>query len=1380
MLFKPHIIYTLLILILQTSLLASGSETTAEYLVLLPAGLQKPLSLDQLSAYFNTGYPPQIDYFPESLTAGNNRWALVRSAELTEEDMAQLKLSGKILGFQQNHVLRFDDTVPNDPLYKDQWYHTALGAAQIWPDIPAGKEIIVGVIDTGIEYDHPDLVHSIWINRAEDINQNGILDAGDINGYDDDGNGYIDDVAGWDFTDAPRFPDGGDYLDEDNDPSDEYFQGHGTQVAGIIAAGINNNTGIAGLVPGIRIMNLRAGTANGYLEEDDVARAVLYAVDNGARVINMSFGDTELSGFLSDVLKYAYRQGIVLVASVGNSGDNIIHFPAALSETIAVGSSGRDGTHSDFSCWGGLLDLSAPGEEILSCSRDGGYNVVQGTSFSAPMVSAAAGLLLILDPDLKNEDVRHLLRSTATDVTPPGWDPYTGAGILNFPRLYAALAKKNLQILNPSSGSSQSADRIPVVITAKDPLLRSFSLQLGVGDQPDKWETLVADHPYQVIEDTLTWLTLSGSPDTAMVLRLISRDWRGGNSEARSVFTIDRTPPQLSGIRTKLMLDGDRYAVLLELETDDIVRSELYFRPSGSNLTFEKKSFRFETNSQKMILNSSEIPEDGEFYIRNVNKSGLITISDNAGSYYHWTLKADPVWSPDFDQIPWTFPAGYALDFATDFDHDGMGEVVISRYDQNNAYGPLQIYEFDQRGFQLRSETAARMIPRDAGDADGDGFEDILAGFGQRSYLLEANPENPMPVDISWQDTSFWGSRITDLDGDGIHELLGRRQSSYELLEAEGDNRFGEVFNFTNLSPGSNNLGPPRTVTGDFDGDGRTEIVYGDYDGDLIIYENDGDNHYRYSTSIRLPFPDATDYFCAWDLPDGRCVLAAGCFASGTGNYEHEFEARYWEYLLFENDGSDRFTATDTILINGYNDVRFFDSGITTVPFQSDTLLAVAPSPGMYFLRSEPEKPEPFAVFQGVRTNTMISYDFDRNGVPEIYFNNGNEFTGIEPAEKPRPPAPRGFSAIPLDTRRIKLSWDAVINADYYILLRGGSPDTLNPIDSVYGSVNYTDASLTEGRLYYYAIETISSAYPQHQSPRSVTVRARPNQPPEVDSVLVLNENQVRLTFNEPMLVSSLTEDHFRLMPDDQFAQSVVTFRNGGSVLITFGGIFEASVQYHILAGQVQDLDRTFLKDSVDQAGFVYSPGGREPYIRKWYRETGRRIVVEFSEPMDTTTVQDPVNYTLHPSGEVLHIQKKDIAGRMFAYELSANSFSGATGVDSRLICHNLMSAAGVLFNEGNEINLAGTTETLGQLLPYPQPATAVDVIIFANVPDDTEIRIFDLQGNLVRRLEPKQAFGGMQWDLKNKKGEKVAAGIYIYSARNGSESRLGKISIIR
>ena len=163
-----------------------------------------------------------------------------------------------------------------DPLFEYQWGMHKIAIEEAWKETEGRKEVIVGLIDSGIEYSHPDLRDNIWINRGEDINGDGLFTEEDNNGIDDDGNGYIDDVAGWDFTDAPSFPDNGDYYGEDNSPDDE--AGHGTSMAGIIGAVRNNGIGIVGVAPNISIMNLRAATERGLLEEDDVARAIVYAV----------------------------------------------------------------------------------------------------------------------------------------------------------------------------------------------------------------------------------------------------------------------------------------------------------------------------------------------------------------------------------------------------------------------------------------------------------------------------------------------------------------------------------------------------------------------------------------------------------------------------------------------------------------------------------------------------------------------------------------------------------------------------------------------------------------------------------------------------------------------------------------------------------------------------------------------------------------------------------------------------------------------------------------------------------------------------------------------------------------------------------------------
>jgi subtilisin family serine protease len=149
--------------------------------------------------------------------------------------------------------------LPDDPLVGSQWALSRIRAFDAW-EVERGKaEVLIAVIDSGIDYTHPDLVGSLYVHAGEDVNGNGMVDAADFNGVDDDRNGFVDDVRGWDFTDAPNYPSGGDYLERDNDPMDE--MGHGTAVAGLIAAAADNHIGIAGLAPGCRILNLRSMNA---------------------------------------------------------------------------------------------------------------------------------------------------------------------------------------------------------------------------------------------------------------------------------------------------------------------------------------------------------------------------------------------------------------------------------------------------------------------------------------------------------------------------------------------------------------------------------------------------------------------------------------------------------------------------------------------------------------------------------------------------------------------------------------------------------------------------------------------------------------------------------------------------------------------------------------------------------------------------------------------------------------------------------------------------------------------------------------------------------------------------------------------------------------
>ncbi len=249
------------------------------------------------------------------------------------------------------------------------------------------SSVTVAVIDTGVDYTHPDLKANMWVNMAEIPN----------NGIDDDNNGYIDDIHGVD-----TIADNGGADGDEGDPMDDH--GHGTHVAGIIAA-CNNKEGVVGIAYNAKIMAVKAGQASGVFNQSDIAEAILYAYEMGADVINMSFGGPACSIAVQDALATAYTTAS-LVASAGNDGRHnellplaLPNYPAALSYVIGVMSVDSRGVESVFTNYDVKAytpieyEVYAPGEKIMSTLPNGRYGALSGTSMAAPVVSGAAALL---------------------------------------------------------------------------------------------------------------------------------------------------------------------------------------------------------------------------------------------------------------------------------------------------------------------------------------------------------------------------------------------------------------------------------------------------------------------------------------------------------------------------------------------------------------------------------------------------------------------------------------------------------------------------------------------------------------------------------------------------------------------------------------------------------------------------------------------------------------------------------------------------------------------------------------------------------------------------------------------------------------------------
>jgi PKD repeat protein/subtilisin family serine protease len=300
-------------------------------------------------------------------------------------------------------------TTPNDPLFPQQWGLTKINAPAAWDVVTGTQTVVIAIVDSGIDLTHPDLAGRLWVNPGEIPG----------NGLDDDNNGYVDDVNGWNFVH------GTNNLYDGN--------GHGTQVAGVAAATANDGVGIAGLCWNCRIMPVRVMADSGVSNYSDIAAGVIYAADKGARVINLSLGGYAYSNALRDAVNYAVSKGAVVVGGAGNDNVAAPFYPAAYENVIAVAATDPDDHKVNFSNYGTWVDLSAPGAVITTTFLGGDWGPANGTSLSAPFVSGLAALILSRWPDWTPAMVRNQLEQTADpiDALNPAYAGLLGAGRIN-------------------------------------------------------------------------------------------------------------------------------------------------------------------------------------------------------------------------------------------------------------------------------------------------------------------------------------------------------------------------------------------------------------------------------------------------------------------------------------------------------------------------------------------------------------------------------------------------------------------------------------------------------------------------------------------------------------------------------------------------------------------------------------------------------------------------------------------------------------------------------------------------------------------------------------------------------------------------------------
>jgi len=730
---------------------------------------------------------------------------------------------------EPNYIMEVQ-MVPDDPYYHssgswgqdydDLWGIKKIQCEQAW-DMSQGEGVVVAVIDTGVDYNHEDIAENIWINEGE------IPD----NGIDDDGNGYEDDIRGWCFSYG------------NTDLMDRF--GHGTHVAGTIAAVGNNSIGVIGVAPRAKIMAVKGLRDDSSGNTAHLADSIEYAVDNGADILNNSWGGVGISQLLEGAFNYAYAAGCVSIAAAGNNNIDVNHFtPANIDSVIAVAATDFDDMRALFSNYGYRIDIAAPGVEVLSLRAEetdmylgaldytpgerfvpafddnAEYYRSNGTSMACPHVSGLAALILSLHPEFRNEQVWQVLRASSDDIGEAGRDNDSGYGRIN--------ADEALQI-----------DDIPVsIITSpkESELMGDYAVVEGSAIRGDakgyelhynrlggaEWIKF-ADGEAPVGNRYLGRLDLAQLPPSRYEIRLRVHGSSGHAAEDRvRVWGSKQTFFSADLERTEKIFDGRRELVVLtSADFDkngypDIVRGrreiiEVYLFDELGIIEPGIPLYVDVTEIEFYGLSTVDIDGDDDSDIIAGNVRGDVYIYRNDGlANFTRELIAD------YGQCAYALTAG-------DFDGDGDADIITAQSYEGSFDGTLELLLNDgsgnfteagslfnyHRGYDGSPESMA------SGDFDNDGDVDFIVG---RSISVE-----PIP---GWFLKTY-----------------------SEILLFRNEGAVDDRINFSTESKGI--FGPrdaeqynPYVAAGDFDQDNDLDIVFGSSSGFVNCLENIGNGDF--------------------------------------------------------------------------------------------------------------------------------------------------------------------------------------------------------------------------------------------------------------------------------------------------------------------------------------------------------------------------------------------------------------------------------------------------------------------------------------------------------------------------------------------------------
>lgn len=1290
-----------------------------------------------------------------------------------------------------NRKYKINTITDPDSYANKQWNMKQIKIVNAWKKA-TGKNVIISLVDTGIDFDHPDLKNSLWINEKEDLNKNGTFEpwsyletrngiTGDLNGIDEDGNGYADDVIGYDFVDQNQVA-FGDYSQPDPIPEDDGE--HGTNVAGIIASHPTNDKSIIGTAYDAKLLIAKAFDITGNAEADDIAKAIVYSVLNGANIINMSFGDNYPSTIVYDAIRFAYYSGCILIASSGNNGWDLPHYPSDYPEVISVGGSDENGNRWSFSNYGPYVDLIAPARNIYTTDVGGRYKTTNGTSVAAPHISAIAALLLQLNKNLKCDDIKTILQMTAFLNNNDDDNSYKiGAGIVDasaaVDNIYYGKIKFNSPKFNYTFNSNISKININATIT--HPLFDKAEIMISNSADSIRWRNLINIDQQSINKD---YGDIDQTQFTNGTNLLCIRTYLKNQKYYDEIIPINYID---SNVRFAFLYQNNFQAYYNEKRVRIVGatttrESEFYvkYRPYNSNsqYTYSKEYIKY-TKSHYLILDN---------IIPNVKYNAIaVAISATDTIEYQFDFTNDDSYfnTANFALKPYTTNRSYIYNGTADLYGD---RPTFAVNDLQSLYiGKTFTKQLADGKIINRDSLEKGYIPVGYGDSNGDGIPEILTSAEFNTILYQSKTKNGNPFEqelFKNIGSSLWGEQFFDIDKDGKDEIIGYsfevNDKSYKLIKYENGQY---VYKDTIVYPSRfDKISIERgSAIQDFDGDGNYELCFVNTRGNLFIYEYTSENGFKLEYIDSTDIGQSNQYVAKADIDgDGIYEILHASYGSNIINGKFGSNDPIWRFRVIKSDGANKYY---TLWQDFFEPVRdgstrqgfFYRNGVAAGNLDNEIgdEIILLPFPNLYVLKwnKTENKFDNFWYYPATLSNSALIADLDGNGINEIGFTSFNSMRFYEyiiPGASINPPNnPDGWAD---NQQEAYLEWTNVANAEKYNIYQ------LIMLNQEISAVKIGEtksnsaiiSSLQPNNTYNYIVTAFNSKF---QSPESdfsdiITIHTTPKSTPI--SVRNINNNMLEITFNNKIGTNSLNPAIFELYDynNNLFLPSSAIISKGSIVLLSFANEMEAST-YTLNINTFRDYYNNWTVDTTIEYQWDKIPTKDELFLTKLEFLGETLIKLHYNKEVDSTAINRN-NYIFKPLGEALFVELDPLdhsAVMMNISQLFRNN--GARGKNYTITATNILAKdrTPITNGPGNTLGFTISSPDLIDAYVYPNPIRKSENndIYFANITQNAKITIQTIDGAEIIKLFENDGNGGVEWDGKDRNGNELPTGIYLF-----------------